>query len=47
MPFALEDLDSNFVSMFGEDCILGEAYGGRRQLSRNGSHNMQKSFATA
>lgn len=40
MPFALEDLDSNFVSILGEDCMLGEIYRGRRQLSGNGSHNM-------
>lgn len=33
--------------MFGEDCILGEGYGGRRQLSKKGSHNMQKTFAVA
>lgn len=45
MPFALEDLDSNFVSI--EDCMLGGIYGGRRQLSRNGSHHMQKSFVAA
>ena len=34
------------MSMFGEDCIVGEAYGERRRLSENGSHDMQTRIAT-
>ena len=33
--------------MFGEDCIVGEAYGEGRWLSKNGSHDMQTRPATA
>ena len=59
MPFALEDLDSNYilssinriliqgptrstlVSMLGEDCMVGEGFGGR-MLSGRQYYNIQR-----